>query len=49
MRLKEMGPDKIPFRPGLTDLYSNIEEWLIDELGIETGRKSSHRKVKKQT
>lgn len=39
LRLKDMGPDKIPFRPGLTDLYSNIEEWLIDELGIETGGK----------
>ena len=39
LRLKEMGSDKIPFRPGLTDLYSNIEEWLIDELGIETGGK----------
>ena len=34
LKLKEMGPDKIPFRPGLTDLYSNVEEWLIDELGI---------------
>lgn len=39
LRLKEMGPENIPFRPGLTDLYSNIEEWLIDELGIETGGK----------
>ncbi len=39
LRLKELGPEQIPFRPGLTDLYSNIEEWLIDELGIETGGK----------
>ena len=30
LKLKEMGRDKIPFRPGLTDLYSNVEEWLID-------------------
>lgn len=37
LKLKEMGPDKIPFRPGLTDLYSNVEEWLIDELGIQVG------------
>jgi len=36
-RLKEMGPDKIPYRPGLTDLYSNVEAWLIDELGIDVG------------
>ena len=30
LRLKELGPDQIPFRPGLTDLYSNIEECLND-------------------
>lgn len=35
--IKDMGPDKIELRPGLTDLYSNIEEWLIDKLGIEVG------------
>lgn len=39
LRLLDIGPENIPFRPGLTDLYSNIEEWLIDELGIETGGK----------
>lgn len=39
LRLIDIGPENIPFRPGLTDLYSNIEEWLIDELGIETGGK----------
>lgn len=35
--IKDIGPDKIELRPGLTDLYSNIEEWLIDKLGIEVG------------
>ena len=35
--LKQLGPDKIPYKPGLTDLYSNVEEWLIDKLGIDVG------------
>ncbi|MDD5833335.1 MAG: lyase family protein, partial [Clostridiales bacterium] len=39
MELKELGPENIEFKPGLTDLYSNIEEWLIDKLGIEKGGK----------
>ncbi len=39
MELKELGPENIEFKPGLTDLYSNIEEWLIAKLGIETGGK----------
>ena len=25
LRLLDIGPENIPFRPGLTDLYSNIE------------------------
>lgn len=37
--IRDMGPDKIEFKPGLTDLYSNIEEWLIKKLGIEVGGK----------
>ena len=40
LKLKEMGPDKIPFRPGLRrTLYSNVEEWLIDALG-DSGRRA---------
>ncbi len=39
LRLPDIGPENIGRRPGLTDLYSNIEAWLIDELGIETGGK----------
>lgn len=35
--LREAGPDTVPLRPGLTDLYSNVEEYLIDRLGIEVG------------
>ena len=37
--LRERGPDIVPRKPGLTDLYSNVEEWLIDRIGIETGGK----------
>ena len=37
--INEMGPDKVELRPGLTDLFSNIQEWLIDRLGIEVGGK----------
>ncbi|MCQ2554845.1 MAG: argininosuccinate lyase [Clostridia bacterium] len=36
-KLKEMGPDKLEMKPGLTDLYSNTEEWLIEQLGIDVG------------
>ena len=39
LRLPDIGPENIPFKPGLTDLYSNIEEWLIERLGIEIGGK----------
>lgn len=39
LELKEKGPENIEFKPGLTDLYSNIEEWLIKKLGIEKGGK----------
>ena len=39
LRLKKEGPDIVPRRPGLTDLYSNVEEWLIDRVGIEVGGK----------
>ncbi|MCR5182069.1 MAG: argininosuccinate lyase [Clostridia bacterium] len=39
LEIKEMGPERIEMRPGLTDLFSNIQEWLIDRLGIEVGGK----------
>ena len=39
LKLPEIGPENIERKPGLTDLYSNIEEWLISELGIEVGGK----------
>ena len=39
LRLPAIGPENLEQRPGLTDLYSNIEAWLIDELGIEVGGK----------
>lgn len=37
LRLQKEGPDIVPHQPGLTDLYSNVEEWLIDQIGIEVG------------
>ena len=37
LRLKKEGPDIVPHKPGLTDLYSNVEEWLIDQVGLEVG------------
>lgn len=38
-KLLAAGPDATGRRPGLTDLFSNLEEWLIEELGIEVGGK----------
>jgi len=37
LELRDMGPENIEMRPGLTDLFSNVQEWLIDRLGIEVG------------
>jgi len=39
LEVSEKGPSIIPLKPGLTDLYSNLEEWLIDKVGLETGGK----------
>lgn len=39
LTLKENGLDCIEYKSGLTDLYSNIEEWLIERLGIDVGGK----------
>lgn len=39
LELKAAGPDIVPLQPGLTDLYSNVEEWVIQRLGIEVGGK----------
>ena len=38
-KLLAAGLDATGRRPGLTDLFSNLEEWLIEELGIEVGGK----------
>ncbi len=37
MKLRREGPEIVGRRPGLTDLYSNLEQWVNDELGIEVG------------
>jgi len=37
LELKRRGPEIVGRRPGLTDLYSNLEQWMNDELGIEVG------------
>ena len=29
LKLRREGPDIVPHKPGLTDLYSNVEEWVI--------------------
>ena len=39
LKLRELGPDVIKIAPGLTDLYSNLERWLIDEIGVDVGGK----------
>ena len=39
LELKAQGEQIVPRKPGLTDLYSNVEEWLIDRIGIEVGGK----------
>ena len=38
-KLQADGPDAVGRRPGLTDLFSNLEEWLIEEIGLEVGGK----------
>ncbi len=39
LEVSEKGPSIIPLRTGLTDLYSNLEEWIIDKVGLEVGGK----------
>ena len=39
LKLKDIGPENIEYREGLTDLFSNVQEWVIDEIGIEVGGK----------
>ncbi|MBR2559875.1 MAG: argininosuccinate lyase [Firmicutes bacterium] len=39
LKLKDIGPENIKYREGLTDLFSNVQEWVIDEIGIEVGGK----------
>ena len=38
-RLQAEGPEAVGRRPGLTDLFSNLEEWLIEQTGLEVGGK----------
>ena len=33
------GPESIPIKEGLTDLYSNLEEFIVNKIGIEVGGK----------
>lgn len=37
LKVRREGPEIVGRRPGLTDLYSNLEEWVNGELGIEVG------------
>ena len=37
LKLRREGPEIVGRRPGLTDLYSNLEQWVNEELGIEVG------------
>lgn len=37
LQLRREGPEIVGRRPWLTDLYSNLEQWMNDELGIEVG------------
>ena len=39
LKLRREGPDIVPHKPGLTDLFSNVEEWVIDQVGIQVGGK----------
>jgi len=39
LEVSEKGPSIIQLKPGLTDLYSNLEEWIIDKVGLEIGGK----------
>ena len=39
LKLRREGPDIVPHKPGLTDLYSNVEEWVIAQVGIQVGGK----------
>ena len=39
LKLRREGPDIVPRKHGLTDLYSNVEEWVIDQVGIQVGGK----------
>lgn len=39
LRVRREGPEIVGRRSGLTDLYSNLEEWVNGELGIEVGGK----------
>ena len=39
LKLRREGPGIDPRKHGLTDLYSNVEEWVIDQVGIQVGGK----------
>ena len=38
-KIWDLGPDVIEIKPGLTDLFSNLQEWLVQEIGIDVGGK----------
>lgn len=37
--LWKSGPDVIEIRPGRADLFSNLEDWLVDAIGVDIGGK----------
>ena len=39
LKLWRNGPDIIEITPGRADLYSNLEDWLVKEIGIDVGGK----------
>ena len=39
MKLWQLGPDVIEITPGLSDLFSNMQPWLVKEIGIDVGGK----------
>ena len=39
MKLWQLGPDVIEVKPGLSDLFSNLQNWVIADIGIDVGGK----------
>ena len=39
LRVWNEGPGIVPLREGRVEFFSNLEDWLVDEIGIDTGGK----------